>query len=88
MHGAHDQLASLPALLASLHLKHGIENSLDAKLSAAMKALDAARVGTACNQLHAFINEINAQTGKAIAAADAAALIAAAGQIRAVLGCS
>ncbi|MBZ5558643.1 MAG: HYR domain-containing protein [Acidobacteriia bacterium] len=88
--GADDQLASLPALVASLNIKRGIENSLDAKLNAAMAALDAARanaIGNACNVLGAFVNEVNAQTGKAITAADAASLIAAAQRIRAVLGC-
>ena len=89
--GADMQLGSLADLVASLNLRQGIENSLDAKLNAALAALDAARagaVGTACNQLVAFINEVKAQTGKAISAADAAALLQIAARIRAVLGCA
>lgn len=88
--GASAQLGSLADLVASLNLKKGIENSLDAKLNAALAALDAARagaIGTACNQLGAFANEVNAQTGKAITSADAAALLGLAMRIRAVLGC-
>lgn len=88
--GADAQLGSLADLVASLNLRKGIENSLDAKLAAAMAALDAARagaIGTACNQLGAFVNEVNAQTGKAITSADAAALLELATRIRAVLGC-
>jgi beta propeller repeat protein len=88
--GATAQLASLAGLINSLNLKRGIENSLDAKLNAALAALDAARAGatgTACNVLGAFINEVNAQTGKAITAVDASLLLAVAQQIRSVLGC-
>lgn len=88
--GADAQLGSLAELVESLNLKHGIENSLDAKLSAATAALNAARAGargTACSLLGAFANEVKAQTGKAITPADAAALLGAAARIGAVLGC-
>lgn len=87
--GAAAQLASLQTLVDALNLKRGIENSLDAKLHAAIAALARARGGSggACGPLGAFVNEVNAQAGKAIGAADAAALVAAAGRIRGVLGC-
>jgi hypothetical protein len=80
-------IESLQDLVASLSVKSGIKNSLEAKLDAVLAALDGGRVGSACNQLGAFIHEVNAQTGKAITSADAAALIAAATQIQAALGC-
>jgi hypothetical protein len=50
----------------SLGLSKGIENSLLAKLQAALKALDGCNVNTSANQLMAFINEVNAQRGKAL----------------------
>ena len=88
--GAEAQLGSLADFVESLNLRKGIENSLDAKLNAALAALDAARanaIGTACNQLGAFVNEVDAQAGKAISATDAASLRAFAMRVRAALGC-
>lgn len=88
--GAEAQLGALADLVAALNLRRGLENSLDAKLDAALAALDAARAGsidTACHQLGAFVNEVEAQTGKAITTEDAAALKEVVGRIRAVLGC-
>jgi beta propeller repeat protein len=88
--GAAEQLASLTDLVESLNLRRCIDNSLDAKLSAALYALEAARAGaggSACRLLDAFMHEVNAQTGKAITASDAALLLNAAAQIRSVLGC-
>jgi probable HAF family extracellular repeat protein len=70
--------------VASVNLKQGIENSLDAKLDAAFDALDGASAQNdvaAINGLKAFINAVKAQSGKAIPTADANSLIAAAQEI-------
>ena len=85
-----DLINALIDLVESFNIKQGIENSLDAKLENALRALDAAQNGdttTACNSINAFINEVNAQSGKALTVAQANQLIAAAQQIRAALGC-
>lgn len=62
--------------VVSLNLRHGIENSLDAKLDAALATLESHNVGTAINNLNAFINAVKAQSGKAIPKASADQLIA------------
>jgi len=74
-------IAELLGEIGELALPGGIENSLMAKLEAALGALqdenennDAAAV----NSLEAFINAVEAQRGKKIPEADADALIAAA----------
>ncbi len=85
--GAAEQIADLIDLVNSFNLRHGIENSLDAKLRILLGAAGAGNVTTACNLLGAFINEVQAQSGKAIATAQAIQLIAAANQARAALGC-
>lgn len=67
--------------VASLNLHHGTQNSLTAKLVAAIKAIDQANNhshATAVKQLNAFIKEVQAQRGKKIPIADADSLIAAA----------
>jgi hypothetical protein len=72
----------------TLNLQHGIENSLDAKLEAAVQALDDVNNNNdvaAINSLQAFINAVEAQRGNKISDADADALIAAAQEIIAVL---
>jgi len=56
--------------------KHGIANSLIAKLNAAAAARSRGNCATAANIYGAFINEINAQTGKSISATAAAIMIA------------
>lgn len=51
-------ISNLLSLIDGYNLANGIENSLDAKLQAAQAALAAMRsnsIGTACNQLSAFI---------------------------------
>lgn len=72
----------------TFNLKHGIENSLDAKLDAALKALEDINENNdvaAINTLEAFINAVQAQSGTKITEADADALIAAAQEIIALL---
>jgi len=67
-----------------LNLQQGIDNSLDAKLDAVVRALDDLNQNNdvaAINSLESFINAIEAQRGNKIPEADADALIATAQQI-------
>lgn len=62
----------------SLNLQHGISNSLDTKLDAALQALEDINENNdtaAINTLEAFINAVEAQSGNKIPQADADALI-------------
>ncbi len=64
-----------------LDLHTGIENSLNAKLDAALTVLNDNSVNNdqaAINSLQAFINAVKAQSGKKIDVLDAADLIASA----------
>jgi hypothetical protein len=65
----------------------GTETSLNAKLDAALAALEAGNTTDACGSLGAMIDQITAPIGKKISAADAAALIADVDRMRAVIGC-
>ena len=83
-----DLVAAVIEQVTDLNLPQGIENSLDAKLDAAMKLLDDINANNdvaAINTLEAFINAVEAQRGKSISEADADALIAAAQEIIALL---
>lgn len=74
-------LLDLAQDVIALNLQQGIENSLDAKLDAALHALDAINENNyvaAINTLEAFINAVEAQRGGWIPEADADALICAA----------
>jgi len=74
--------------VADLNLQQGIDNSLDAKLDAAFKALDDVNENNdvaAINALQAFINAVEAQRGKKISDEDADALIATVNDIIAML---
>lgn len=62
----------------NLNLQHGIENSLVAKLNAAILEIQDNNNAEAINSLQAFINEVNAQRGKKITGSEADILIAAA----------
>ena len=64
-------ITNLVNTVNGLNLDHGITNSLDAKLNAAISSLNSGDGKSAKNQLNAFINEINAQTGKKINQNDA-----------------
>ena len=82
-------LMELAQDVIDLNLQQGISNSLDAKLSAAMQALDDINENNdvaAINTLQAFINAVEAQRGNKIPEADADALIAAAQEIIDLLG--
>jgi hypothetical protein len=68
----------------NMNLEKGIENSLVAKLEAALQVLDDVNENNdvaAINSLEAFINLVEAQRGKQISDTDADALIVAAQQI-------
>lgn len=80
-------ITDLSGAVTGLALHQGTENSLLAKLNAALAALAAGDTKTACNNLDAFINEVQAQSGKKIPAPDAAALIKLAEEIKTALGC-
>jgi probable HAF family extracellular repeat protein len=85
------QIAALETLIVNFNQNQGINSSLDAKLNAALAALAAARsnsMGTACNQLGAFINDTQAQSGKALTVDQANQLVSSGNQIRVALGCS
>ncbi len=75
---------SLIDLTQSFNLQQGIENSLDAKLSAAVDTLNDLNVNNdaaAINSLQAFINAVNAQRGNKITDVQADILIQEAQEI-------
>jgi alpha-D-ribose 1-methylphosphonate 5-triphosphate synthase subunit PhnG len=84
---ANAQITDLQKSVAGLDLQEGTETSVQAKLAAALDALNAHDVVDACGSLGALINQISAQTGKKISLADAQALIATAQRIRSAAGC-
>lgn len=84
-------LRDLTETVSSYNLAQGISNALDAKLQAALAALEAARknnLATACSMITAFINEVTAQSGKSITVAEAQQLLNIAVQIKNGMGCS
>lgn len=81
------QIVDLQQAVAGLDLQEGTETSVQAKLSAALDALNARNVVDACGSLGALINQINAQAGKKISFADAQALLATVQRIRSAAGC-
>jgi len=86
--GAAEQTADLIALVQSLSLSPGTENSLRVKLQAAQAALSRGNVNAACGNLKLFIHEVAAQAGKQeITEAQADLLIQEATRIEAVLDC-
>jgi len=83
-----EMTADLVLKVASFNLQQGIENSLDAKLSAAWDALNDINENndaSAVNKLEAFINEVEAQRDKKIEGWQADALIAGAQKIISIL---
>jgi hypothetical protein len=74
--------------VVSLNLSNGIDNSLDAKIDAAMKAIEDVNSNNdvaAINAMQAFINSVEAQRDKQISTDDADALIAKAESIIALI---
>ncbi len=89
---ASEGVLQLIAKVVVLNLHNGIENSLDAKLENALKALDDLNTNndvSAINAIEAFINHVQAQSGDKISVADADDLIYAAINITVALqnGC-
>ncbi|MHC4796991.1 MAG: right-handed parallel beta-helix repeat-containing protein, partial [Planctomycetota bacterium] len=77
-------IAELLEGVGGLELPRGIENGLEAKLNAALRALEDENENNdiaAINTLGAFINAVEVQRGKKIPEAEADALIAAAQEI-------
>jgi len=77
-------ICDLIDLVQSMNLQQGIDNSLDAKLTAvlhALEALNADQRNDAINKLNAFINEVEAQRGKKLTNEQADYLIAATQEI-------
>jgi hypothetical protein len=75
--------------VAEMNLQQGIDNSLDAKLDAALNALDDINQNNdvaAINSLNAFINAVEAQRDQKITSAQADELIADATDIITLLG--
>jgi hypothetical protein len=88
--GAAGQLNDLVRTVNESNIRHGIQNSLDAKIQNAVSALNSAHnnsYGTVCNLMGAFISSVQAQEGQAITTGEATAFISAANQIKATLGC-
>jgi parallel beta-helix repeat protein len=79
-----DMIQELADQVMALNLQHGISNSLDSKLDAALQALEDINKNNdiaAINTLEAFINAVEAQRDGKITDADADALIAKAQKI-------
>ena len=77
-------IEALTAAVISINLQNGITNSLDAKLGAALNALDDVNTNNdaaAINTIEAFINAVEAQRGKEISELDADGLKQAAENI-------
>jgi len=82
-------LSQLVTDVISLNLQNGISNSFDAKLDAAMAALDDRQVQNdqaAINAMYAFVNAVNAQRGVRLTNAQADSLVSSAKRIIKVLG--
>lgn len=86
--GPAEHIDDLADLVESFDLHDGIENSLLAKLQAALDAVSAGDVATACAALDDFINAVSAQAGKKITSGQASQLIDAATAIRTTLACA
>lgn len=82
-------IANLKALVKSMHLGHGIENALIAKLNAALHSLNHNPMSkSACGQLNAFINQVQGLAGRGqISLSDAHQLMNSAQAIQNALGC-
>jgi hypothetical protein len=88
MPAAVQAITDLRALVASFGLARGTATSLDAKLAAALAAVQAGDRASACVWLADFRNEVRAQMGKKkLTAAQAQRLTDSANVIRTQLGC-
>jgi YVTN family beta-propeller protein len=82
-------IENLISLVKSLHLSHGIENALIAKLDAALHSLNHNPMSnSACGQLNAFVNQVQGLAmGGQITQSDALQLMNSAQAIESALGC-
>jgi predicted negative regulator of RcsB-dependent stress response len=80
-----ERIQDLIEHIRSLHLRQGTENSVTAKLNAAIQSLERGNTHSAKNQLNACIHEIAAQTGKTITDEHVASLAANIQQINQLL---
>jgi hypothetical protein len=87
VNGAATQISNLITTVNGMGLSSGLQNSLDVKLNAALKAVKAGQTATACSDLSDFIGEAQSQSGKGMTVSQANQLIAAATNIKKVLGC-
>src|SRR5260221_816603 len=87
VNGAAAQVSDLMTTVNSMGLSSGLQNSLDGKLNAALKAVNAGQTSTACSDLSDFIGQAQSQSGKGLTVSQANQPIAAATQVQAVLGC-
>jgi hypothetical protein len=77
----------LQTTIEGFGLDYGTLNSFQAKLQAALSALDAGDTAGACRSLQDLINAVSAQSGKKLTVAQATAVIAEATRIRGLIGC-
>jgi hypothetical protein len=87
VNGAATQVSDLMTTVNSMGLSSSLQNSLDVKLKAALKAVKAGQTATDCSDLSDFISEARSQSGKGLTVSQAKQVIAAAKQVQAVLGC-
>lgn len=82
------ELITLQTTLGSFALPHGTTTGLNAKVNAALEALNGNDTAAACSDLADLLSEARAQSGKHLTVAEANAIISAAMQMRSQLGCS
>ena len=74
-------IADLKDTVSGMGLPKGLTTALNAKLNAALKALDADNHASSCTALQNFQHLVNAQTGKKLTEGQAGDLTEAATQI-------
>ena len=84
---AREGLVELIDDIAGFGLPKGIQNSLTAKIRAAVAALDRGAAAAACANLHALANHARAGSGKKLTPGQANQIISSVGRIRAALPC-
>lgn len=80
-------IVRLQGAIADMDLRFGTENSMEAKLRAALAALNAGDAAGACGPLLALMNFVEAQRGKALTQAEADMLRTELTRIRTTLVC-
>ena len=80
-------IGNLEGVIAIMGLDPGTASSLNAKLDAALSALQRGNSTAACGQLGAALNYASAQSGKKLTQDQAGLIISTVQQIRAKVGC-